>query len=103
ARAGVGSLAVRYRSLVERTLRGHMSVVGDCLLQIGGSRRQDGDRETRGRSRGILPVVEGDVARSAPRRRDRAGPRTIDVVRDPHLARSAELAEPADQEIAGLN
>src|SRR5207249_10402368 len=80
ARAGLGPVAVRYHGLVQRSHRGHMPVVGDRLLQIGGRRRQDGDRETRRRSGGILPVVEGDVARSAPRRRDRAGPRTIDVV-----------------------
>src|SRR5213078_2945010 len=34
ARAGVGSLAVRFHGLIERSHRGHMSVVGDRLLHI---------------------------------------------------------------------
>src|SRR5205814_1789213 len=96
-------LVVVGRVVVERCHRGHVSVIRDRLLQIGGRGRRHGDRETRWRGGGVLPVVEGDVARSAPRGRNRARPRAIDVVRDPHLARGVVLAEPPDQQVAGQN
>src|SRR5207249_1990105 len=80
SRAGVGPVASRDHGLVERSRRGHTSVVRRRCLQIGGRGRRHRDREARGRRGGVLPVVEGDVARSAERRRDRARPRAIDVV-----------------------
>src|SRR5205823_4906116 len=96
ARAGGGSVAVRYHGLIERSERGNMSIVRDRPLHVGETarRRRPRDPEARWRGGGILPVVEGNVARSAPRRRDRARPTAIDVVEDLHLARSAELTEP---------
>src|SRR5207247_715702 len=102
-RAGVVSGAVRYHGLVERSHRGDVSEVRDRLLQIGGSGRRHRDHEARGRGGGIFPVVEGDVARPAPRRRDRARPGAIDVVRDAYLARSVVLTEPPHQKVAGQN
>src|SRR5213078_1507127 len=86
--AGVAPLASRDHGLVERSRRGHTSVVRRRCLQIGGRGRRHRDREARGRRGGVLPVVEGDVARSAERRRDCARPGAIDVDGDLHLARN---------------
>src|SRR5881397_2307299 len=102
-RTGVGSHALRYQGLVERSHRGHMPEVRDRLLQIGGGGRRYRDHQARWRRGRILAIQEGDVARSVPRRRDRARPGAIDVVRDLHLARNVELTEPPDQQVAGRN
>src|SRR5438093_788750 len=112
---GVGSHALRYHHLVERARRGNKLIVRDRPLQIGGSRRRQRDREAKWRGRGMLPVEQCDVARSAERRRararpwaidrnrDRLRPGAIDVVRDLHLARRVVLAEPPDQQVAAQN
>src|SRR5207302_3941522 len=86
-RAGVASCACRYHGLVERAHGGDVSIVCDRLLQICGRVRRHRDREARERGGGVLLVVQGDVARSAPRGRNRARPRAIDVVRHVHLTR----------------
>ena len=80
-----------------------MPEVRDRLLQIGGGGRRYRDHQARWRRGRILAIQEGDVARSVPRRRDRARPGAIDVVRDLHLARNVELTEPPDQQVAGRN
>src|SRR5206468_1308586 len=102
-RTGVGSHALRYQGLAERSHRGHMPEVRDRPLQIGGGGRRYRDHQARWRRGRILAIQEGDVARSVPRRRDRARPGAIDVVRDLHLARNVELTEPPDQQVAGRN
>src|SRR6202030_416661 len=72
--------------------------------EVGCGARGDGDGQTAGSGCGVREIVQSDIARggraAAPGRRDRTGPRAIEVVGHADHAGRVVLCEPADQEIS---